>query len=511
MFALSLPHKHQSMPAKGSDDLFRLIKALSPAEKGYFKKFADRYSFSEKDNNYLKLFELIEAQETYDEKLLVKEKFINQLPRQKNYLQNLILKSIQMYDSESNVTVELENSIQQVRALIRRGQYDLAAKVLQKAKKEALAEECFPEALKLVKFENYLNKRSGMDKDFETEKLNYAERYSLYEKEKNFDEIQELEQQVIMFKRNPYSKNTLIKNKLLSGNATLLSQKAKTTYYNTLSHYYGFIRQYEKQYLYAKEHLQLKKTDYNSFTGVSVFMSSYINFFFACYNNRRYKECNDVITELMRIVEKNEKEHERRERNFLIMKTQLFIGTGKLEQGLAFITDKLNMKSGNEELVTTRMDTEIKRNLVLICFANKKYKECLKLVDALLSPETKDYSNAFYYQALLLNILIHYELGNKETAEHLIVSARRTFKSNNRYRPLEEIMLTVLKKQLASESAPNFAEAIQQLSKANDEDDLHFSIHSFCLAWLESKLNGTSLPETIRIKAKKDAGKYYWN
>ena len=52
-----------------SNDLFQLIQSLSKSEKRYFKLFATRHF--DKDNQYLKLFEAIETQLTYQEALLV--------------------------------------------------------------------------------------------------------------------------------------------------------------------------------------------------------------------------------------------------------------------------------------------------------------------------------------------------------------------------------------------------------------------------------------------------------
>src|SRR6218665_1596671 len=247
-----------TMPAKGSEDLFRLIKSLTPAEKGYFKKSAERYSV-EKDNNYVKLFDLIDSQETYDEKELLKADFVNQLPRQKNYLQSLLLKSLQSYDSESTFTLEIENSIQQIRALLKRGQYELCRKLLLKTKKDAVSNEFFLEAIKLAQLENYLNKACGMDLSVEAQKQSYAERYAFMEQEKNSDEMMELEQQVITFIRSNPTKNTTFKSKLLTSDPPLLSNKAKLIFYNAMTAYHSFNRNYDKQYFYSKEYLLLNK------------------------------------------------------------------------------------------------------------------------------------------------------------------------------------------------------------------------------------------------------------
>jgi len=439
---------------------------------------------------------------------------VNQLPRQKNYLQGLIFQSLQVYDWERSVVIGVENNIQQVRALILRGQFELASKLIAKAKKIALEDESFLEAIKLLKFETYLYVRSGKDKEYDVQRLNYAERYSLSEKENNFDRVQELEAQVITFTRNSYSKNASLKSKLLSDDYPLLSVKAKTTFYNTLAIYYNFIRDYEKQYVYAKEYIKLKKQEYIRLEGISHFLSGYINFFYACYANKRYKECNDIINELLAYPEKNEREKQRRDHTCFILKTYLFIVTGKFEQALSYIKTTTDNRVEKESIVTRRMELEAKKNEMVIYFASGQYKNCLKFVDPLLSTYAKEYVGPAYYQCILMNILTHYELDNKETTEHLIVSARRTLKNNNKLGSLETIMLSFFKKALTKEAGKELiAETISALQKVKDEEDYHShsSIYSFCLSWLESKLNKKSLPETIGEKAKKESGKNYWN
>ncbi|MEZ4690659.1 MAG: hypothetical protein R3A12_10930 [Ignavibacteria bacterium] len=89
-----------------SEDLWKLIHSLNISEKGYFVKFAKRHS-PEKENNYIRLFDAINSQtEKYDEneiKLKFKnEKFIKQLTSAKNYLYNMILKSLVSYNDDKS-------------------------------------------------------------------------------------------------------------------------------------------------------------------------------------------------------------------------------------------------------------------------------------------------------------------------------------------------------------------------------------------------------------------------
>ena len=93
------------MAKKPSADLFHLIKSLSRNEKGYFKKYVSRHTLKG-ENNYVRLFDAIDRQKTYDEdKLLRKESYIRQLPLLKNYLYQMILESLENFYSKSRINI----------------------------------------------------------------------------------------------------------------------------------------------------------------------------------------------------------------------------------------------------------------------------------------------------------------------------------------------------------------------------------------------------------------------
>ena len=90
---------------KKPDDLFKLIKSLEKAEKGYFKKFAQTHNKGA-EHQYLKLFDAIDQQLEYNEPDLLKkfksESFVKQLSVTKSYLWDLILKSQRAYRAQSS-------------------------------------------------------------------------------------------------------------------------------------------------------------------------------------------------------------------------------------------------------------------------------------------------------------------------------------------------------------------------------------------------------------------------
>jgi len=121
-----------------SNDLFRLIKSLSPSEKRFFKIYSSRHVIGE-ENNYVKLFDIIDKQKQYDEAEIRKHfnnnPFVKYLSKSKAYLHQLILKSLTSYYSQITIDAKLKEQLRQVEILYHKALYDQCIKLLRKVKK----------------------------------------------------------------------------------------------------------------------------------------------------------------------------------------------------------------------------------------------------------------------------------------------------------------------------------------------------------------------------------------
>ncbi|HCQ30102.1 MAG TPA: hypothetical protein DIU39_07440, partial [Flavobacteriales bacterium] len=123
---------------KSKELLFELIHSLTKSEKRYFKIFATMHG---DNNNYVELFDAIHLQKKYDEEALKKQfqdrDFTRQFSVAKNYLLNLILKSLRNFHHKAKVSVEINDLLSEVELLYWKGLYKLAYKRLSQAKKLA--------------------------------------------------------------------------------------------------------------------------------------------------------------------------------------------------------------------------------------------------------------------------------------------------------------------------------------------------------------------------------------
>ena len=84
------------MAKSSSQELFNLIQTLSKSEKRYFKLSVSVQSLKDGEK-YIELFDLMARTKEYDEKKILHRigfKTIKQLSDHKNYLYELILKSL---------------------------------------------------------------------------------------------------------------------------------------------------------------------------------------------------------------------------------------------------------------------------------------------------------------------------------------------------------------------------------------------------------------------------------
>ncbi len=121
---------------KNRDALFQLIKSMSRTEKRYF--VLDARKSGKMSSKYLRLFELLNGMEIYDEKKLRKH-FPKHLSTDKAYLYESILRSMRDYMSASSKAIQAKERLMDARYLYERGLYEQSNQRLQAAK--AIASE----------------------------------------------------------------------------------------------------------------------------------------------------------------------------------------------------------------------------------------------------------------------------------------------------------------------------------------------------------------------------------
>lgn len=145
----------------------KLIESLSMNEKRYFKLFINRSIFGD-ENKYLILFDIFNNNKKISEEIVkkhIKDKGFSDknISYDMNYLNKIILRSLNEFHFEKTISLKLQNHIKSVEILFYKGLYEECLKIIQKAKKLSKKNENEILVLELL---NWEKKCMGYSKGF---------------------------------------------------------------------------------------------------------------------------------------------------------------------------------------------------------------------------------------------------------------------------------------------------------------------------------------------------------
>ena len=260
------------MAKNNSDQLFRLIKALTPAEKRYFKIFVTKGS-SASDAKFIKLFNLIDKQVDYDEiKILSQEKSLkaSQLSNMKAHLYKQILQSLINYNPDDDVEIKIREILNHTNILYNKALYEQCWKMLEKGRQLAEANDKQRQLFAIIEFEKRLLTKL-IRTDIKEQVLDLVkESESQQKKLQNINIFQNLSIRLYSFYlqlgfiRN--SDDFEIVNRFLYSSLPAFKEEnltfdEKNYLYNSLVGYYLFIQDIERGYEYAKKWVLLFEQD----------------------------------------------------------------------------------------------------------------------------------------------------------------------------------------------------------------------------------------------------------
>src|SRR5688572_12311149 len=133
------------MSNRSADILFQLICSLEKAEKRHFKLYIKRSSSNE-NLKIIQLFDAMDKQKEYDEKLIL-EKLPSiqksQLSNLKTHLYKQILASLRLLKSADSIDLQLNEQFDYAHILYKKGLFLQSLKILERAKETARTHQKF--------------------------------------------------------------------------------------------------------------------------------------------------------------------------------------------------------------------------------------------------------------------------------------------------------------------------------------------------------------------------------
>lgn len=507
-----------------TDDLFELIKSMSKAEKRHFKLSAGSFGSQQ---NYLRLYNALENQESYNEKniksLFKGETFIKQLHVTKNYLYNLILKSLKAFHAENSSKHILRELLNDYEILFQKKLYRQSDKLLRRAKKMATDYESFYYMLEILDKEEYRLRITNDVKKLETE-LNtiYKNRNTILENIKNNFTYKKLSSEMLVISHNTgvTRKKEAIENyKRIIQLPEMKSPTLATTdtatgfYHQVLSSCFYYTHNYKKAYYHL---LEQKKFIESSPIRKKKFMGEYISVLGNMLSLGQvvlpFEKMIELLSSFKKIISEAPKETERILQPYYVITIDVYSKHGDFRGLIPIIKEAEDWMS---KIKTIRRadnyDILLYQKFAYAYFGLGKLKESLRWLNKALNvPEKENIKIDIYPFLMLFNLILHYELNNIELLPYITRSTFRYLSKKEKIFRFEKIILTFIKNTSLEfknkhEQRTEFLKLRKQLSELrnNNYEKQPFDNFDF-ISWLDSKVEGLSFEEAVKKNRRRN-------
>jgi hypothetical protein len=488
---------------KPSIDLFELVKSLSVSEKRYFKMYA---TLQEGNKTYLRLFNEIEKQKTYDENKIKEkfreEKFINQLSFTKNYLYKLIFKSLVNYKHESSVDSKISEMILRCKILFEKSLYRQYFKMLNSTKELALKYERYGYLVQLLDMEKHIKKKD------EIKKISFDESYNAameaVELIKNNFEYSKLLSYTFNIARDKGKVRNSVQSaeldkimnfEYIKNRDNILTVKSEETYFHIISLLEEIRGNYKLKLGYLRKRyetviknpkpfedsiLNYKADILNDIIMVNIKLSRfedaecYLEKFKQLYINASSDESAVLVpAHAQLLIYTNKKEFE-----------NLNTVINTLESALIEYKDKIDIS----------LELQIHFNILKAHMLSGDYNSALYKMNYFLSHPLLSVREDLECFARIINLIIHFELNNLLLLEHLIISTYRYLYKRKKIYNIETLLLNFLRKTTSITNESELAEHLDLLRyslirlKSDSFEKNAFEYFDF-ISWIQDKIS----------------------
>ena len=509
---------------KPSNELHDLIKSLTKSEKRFFKLHS---ALQSGDKNYLRLFESIDKQPTYDEeavkKQFAKEVFIKHLPSEKNHLYKLILKALRAFHAESSVSGMLKQEIKNIEILYDKALYEEANKTLHRAKRIARENERFYYWFELLNWEKMLLEEAYESGEF-TKDLDalIEEERDVIEKLRNLAAYHILYSKInYVFRSGGYVRTDeehamveeISEHPLIKGKNTALSRRAATICFYTQ----GFCQWAKRDW----------RTSFEKFARAKQILDEHpllksdlpkryvrtLQYLVQCQIELgEFKEARENIRSMREVY---------KEDGFggMDIQVQVFSASylselrmydrmGDQTKALELVEPILKGLEEHADRLHKEYELEFYYTLACVHFGAGEVNKALFWLNKLLNdPEPTLRQDIFTY-ARLFNLVVHYELGNYDLLGYIVRSTHRFLNKRHRAHEVENVLIEHIKKLARAQSLSvkrdlygSLYESMSKLMKDPKENTV-LKYFDF-LAWARSKTQGITYSDAVKASLKR--------
>lgn len=508
------------MPNRTTDILFQLIKSLEKAEKRHFKLYIKRSSGNE-NLKIVRLFDVVDKLNEYDEKILLKKLdgvTKPQLANLKTHLYKQILASLRLLKSADSMDLQLNEQFDYAHILYKKGLFMQSLRIIDKAREIARGNQKFyflPQLIALEKRIEGLHITRHIQHRADTLS---AEANDVNMQIDKVTRLSNLALQLFSwFVQNGHARDEYDEKdirKFMTQNLPSGAWK-ETGFYERMYLYqsytwYAFIRQdFLQYYRYSQKLVNLfdeqplmKRVETSHHIKAMHYL---LNAHFDLRNHRGFEK---TLRQFEQLAQTDRvRDHDNFRVQAFIYTSQARINQhfmqGTFKEGLTIIP------SIEKELAEYDLFLDSHRVLVLnykfamMYFGSEDYNTCIDYLQKIINDNTNLRYDLQCY-ARVLHLMAHYELGNDMLMESLSKSVYRFMAKMKNLTAVEEAMFKFLRQSIPlspRQLKPEFEKLLHTIKHLEND---RFQTRSFAyidiISWVESKVYNKPMAAVIHEK-----------
>lgn len=505
-----------------SEDLHQLVRAMTKAEKRYFKILSAQHVVGD-ENNYVQLFDAIAAQEVYDEALLREQlgpaPYFKQFHVAKNYLYKMIMRALRLYHA-SRQEDRFDQLLKESQLLFDKGLYQQSSRALLKAKSLAEESENFLQLLEAYNLEHrFAIWRSDSSQLEHYLNVSFKNATNALDLHRNFLEYQALQDRVFV----PYWKkgalrqaremealNSIFEDPAYQDPDQARSRSARLLFHNARFLYHFIRQEWDLSLHHMEAQVQLREQALGKNppqAELKRFSKQLLNLAAIQKQLGLFEAGQATLNRLLELPAPTAEQAAHQVIQVLNLSLDLYLSSGQFQKGLQALETLQQKLEKSFPYIETQQRLGLYYNLSYLYFGAGAFSKALDQINVLLNDpqlKTREDINCF---ARILNLFIHFELGNEQLLDSIVDSTRRYLSRHKTLYQVEAVVLTLLRKMPDWSHAKERRQGYEKLQSelqvlANDPYERKAFEYFNFPAWLLSKVQGIPFADACQATNK---------
>jgi len=510
------------MPKQSNDNLFLLIKSLNPSEKRQFRLSVDKSSDKE-ETLYVQLFNVLDKQKKFNEgKILLKIPKLksSQLSNLKANLYKQILSSLRQNVKNNSAEILLREHLDFTQALYSKGLYKASLNMLEKAKKIANSKKLnthkylileferkiesqhitgsmSPKATQLIQESNEVLEKILMENRLSNLSLYLYGRYLKHGFIKSKNELAEISAE--------------FKQRLPELDVASSSFKEKQSLFKSYIWLYNMSQDFANAYRYAMKWVDLY-TEYPEM--IKHQMPNYLkakhNVMASLFMSRREDKFNPEYNAFLKLESSDSRFSKNESSLYNLYKyihgLNTYFISGDYHLSIDFTKDLEVVLQSNKYNWDNHRIIDFHYKLGCVYFGQANLEHSAYFLNKICDIVAPNFKEDIQCYARILNLIVHFDLGNETLVSYQIKSVYRfLFKMNQLQKVLQEIFKFLRKttNMLESDLKQEFITLREKLSNLEKEPyERRPFLYLDIISWLDSKIHSITMQEAIKRNMK---------